>query len=105
MGRQGQWELRVRCQEHRELRFSWLDLPVGALVPTPLCLEGLSCLQRSPHGAVSWVSRLLHSNAPSTSGSALQHLWDEEDRKDGSGMELLWAQAHALAISGCRDLQ
>lgn len=92
-------------QEQWELRVAWLELPVGALVPTPPCLEGLSRLQPSPHGAVSWVPRLLHSNAPSTSGSALQHLWDEKDRKDASGMELLWAQEHALAMSGCRDLQ
>lgn len=92
---QGQWEARA----------ARLELPAGAFAPTPPCLEGLSHLQPSPHRAVSWVPRLLHSDAPSASGSALQHLWDEKDRKNGSGMELLWAQGHALAMSGCRDLQ
>lgn len=51
------------------------------------------------------MPRLLHSNTPSTSGSVLQHLWDEKDRKDGSGTEILWVQGHALAMSECRNLQ
>lgn len=68
---------------------AWLELPVGALIPTPSC-------QASPPGL---------ANAPSTSGSALQHLWDEREGEDGSDMEQLWAQGRVLAMSGCRDLQ
>lgn len=52
---------------------AWLELPVGALIPTPSC-------QASPPGL---------ANAPSTSGSALQHLWDEREGEDGSDMEQL----------------